>query len=788
MFVFLLLALLTFGLLVGCDGMQAVPLGTAKKVTEKGKEKIGGYAFQQDKRLECGLSCRKPVKPKTEREYMQLKRGEQSSSETEMLEKLRKISSRRGEELRWTKREGKVRDGQPNILVMLVDDLGFGDLSVPPFVGNGVDQNWVDWLSRENQSYESIVGIRAEKDKNRTDIDWNVWPCFDQGGILTPNLERMAAEGIISTNFHAASPVCSPSRVSMLTGLYPHRAGALNAFELGWDLTQRNGFLPQIPTGPEILRGYGYYTGHSGKWHLGGMREEQRLSRALNDSCEWPGPNQHGFQDYISELDGPESPRYTFYMSGQNLHSKGSHHLITNDVPIPFPKKDTVLSDKEAEHAIEMIKTMTEQDREQPWYVQVWFNAPHGPWEVIPSGLDVYSKHYGKSTTYWETMTCQEKPLLEQRSFMYKTMVSAMDRSIGKILDTLRDLDIEKDTLVVFTSDNGPEQGAGNAGPYQERKRSLLEGGIRIPAIWKWPGKLSAGVESSDWGSIIDLFPTFLDAAGLEKLPNVHWDGISLWPALRAAKMTPEAINNSDVKKSWHNVKRRLQSKTNAVCKVQTSAEMLESVTRLHSLTHGDRDLHSVAVGQAPTHTNQSESGAYEEESDVILDYDKRIFLWHKDTEKPKPDQVGYQSSGQFDKVKITTNSVLGCLDRVYDHRHDPFEEFNLFTTTKKSCRLRFDTSPKDMPNALKESLNRTAFGEVYRASAPYLSGSDYGLECEEEYFEEFVNKVDLIWSKLVPFVKHGGHPMYEYMHKRFDKATCKVPVAAEITPIKFTT
>eukprot|EP01036_Dinobryon_divergens_P028151 gene28151-37050_t len=105
------------------------------------------------------------------------------------------------------------------------------------------------------------------------------------GGILTPQLERMAKNGAIMTNFHASAPVCSPSRASIMTGLYPWRLTAMNAFELGRDLTQRNGFLPQVPTVAEILREVGgYYTAHSGKWHLGGMREEQRKDRANDDS------------------------------------------------------------------------------------------------------------------------------------------------------------------------------------------------------------------------------------------------------------------------------------------------------------------------------------------------------------------------------------------------------------------------------------------------------------------------------------------------------------------------
>ena len=293
----------------------------------------------------------------------------------------------------------------------------------------------------------------------------------------------MANQGLIMTNFHSAAPVCSPSRAAIMTGLYPWRMTAMNAFELGTDLSQRNGFLPQIPTGVEVLREHGYYTAHSGKWHLGGMREEQRVDRVYKDMCSRPSPNQHGFEEYISELDGPESPRYTFLNRNAILHTKGHRHLIKDDVPVPIIEKpgvENVLSDREASDAIDFIKSAHFNHSSQPWYVQVWFNAPHGPPEILKSGEEIYSKYYNKSLSYWSTKKCPVynrpndlEPLYNQR-WMYKTMVTAMDKSIGMLLDTLKELDIEKDTLVVFTSDNGPEMGMGTGGVFHQGKRSLM--------------------------------------------------------------------------------------------------------------------------------------------------------------------------------------------------------------------------------------------------------------------------------------------------------------------------
>lgn len=247
-----------------------------------------------------------PVRYPSEEEFFKAKTHERSASFEEMNQKIKAMRDRR-HYVPWDETNPVVRDllskekkshnassgnwKRPNILFILTDDLGYGDLSVEPFT---------------------------------TQHDAKRFPCTE-GGILTPELERMASQGVILTNYHASAPVCSPARASIMTGLYPWRMTAMNAFELGRDPLQRNGFLPQIPTIAEILRENGYATMHSGKWHLGGMREEQRRDRVYQDKCGNPSPNQHGFEEYISELDGPESPRYTFFLRHSCLHTKGKH-------------------------------------------------------------------------------------------------------------------------------------------------------------------------------------------------------------------------------------------------------------------------------------------------------------------------------------------------------------------------------------------------------------------------------------------------------------------------------
>jgi hypothetical protein len=290
-----------------------------------------------------------PVKYSTEDLFLKANNHERTGSVDEMNTKIEVIRTRRKfipwdtknvnviKQLSTNSTKGSKRNNKrPNILFMLADDLGYGDLSLAPFT---------------------------------TECDAKDWPCCE-GGILSPQLERMAKNGAIMTNFHSAAPVCSPARAAIMTGLYPWRMHAMNAFELGRDMTQRNGFLPQIPTGAEIFRENGYFTAHSGKWHLGGMREELRRDRAYQDKCSRPSPNQHGFEEYISELDGPETPRYTFLNGQSQLHSKGHKYLIKDDVPVPVIEKtgeENVLSDREAGDAIDFMREITKTRPEQPW-------------------------------------------------------------------------------------------------------------------------------------------------------------------------------------------------------------------------------------------------------------------------------------------------------------------------------------------------------------------------------------------------------------------------------------
>ena len=424
-----------------------------------------------------------------------------------------------------------------NILMILADDLGYGDTSVHPFKGTG---------------------------------------------IMTPELEKMAAKGTVMTNFHSAAATCTPTRASILTGMYPWRSGIKAVYEYGSPTSNRNDWLPLLPTSAMTFRDANYMTGHSGKWHMGGMRnddldmrltpaEYQGIRNASMIRCPHPGPTQQGFDEYVSVLDGPGAPRQNELQTKSILYSQGCKALLKNDILIGGNSANETLTECEARHALRMIKDSVRQKK--PFFVQLWFHAPHGPWENIPGFSHLYPDLSNASLA--ALPTCEEshaevycrsvsgERIVRSRNIMnkYKTMVSSMDYSIGTVLNGIKELGIEEDTLIVFTSDNGPENmtpgdHAGTSGGLRGTKRYLYEGGIRVPTIWQWIGKIPEGRSISTFGITTDFFPTFLEAAKINVPLNVKLDGISLLPILLSKtkndKKKAKIILNDRII-MWHN-------------------------------------------------------------------------------------------------------------------------------------------------------------------------------------------------------------------------------------------
>lgn len=371
-----------------------------------------------------------------------------------------------------------VSRNRPNVIIILADDLGYGDLGWGPFTGG------------------------------------------EMTAVRTPNLRSMAENGLIMTNFHTASPLCSPSRASIMVGLFPWRLGVdfIYAGDLKHDGTEEidHEQLPLIPNIAMSFHDAGYYTAHIGKWHLGGQTHNDIPGRSSahnnSDGCGIPGILQYGFDEYVGMSEGTGSMRYRTHQAG-NTYSKGSYYLFKNDIPLPKPIQPQILTDRQTDEAIRVINEQVAVGR--PFFLNLWYDAPHSPWEAIPP---FYSQYDDMFST----------PLLQK----YASMISNMDMNIGRILKLLDQLDIASNTIVCFTSDNGPENNAGSSGPFLGLKRLLTEGGIRVPMIWQWKGRIKANSNTNKFALTTDLFPTLSHAAEISMPSHIRIDGTSFLPIL----------------------------------------------------------------------------------------------------------------------------------------------------------------------------------------------------------------------------------------------------------------
>ena len=320
----------------------------------------------------------------------------------------------------------------PNLVVLFADDLGYGDIG-----------------------------------------------CYGHPTIRTPELDRMAAEGMRFTQFYAAASVCTPSRAALLTGRLPIRSG-MCADKVRVLVPSSSGGLPEREiTIAEALRTRGYATTCIGKWHLG------HLPRYL--------PTRHGFDSYLGI---PYSNDMTPTV------------LIRNEEVIENPADQVTLTPRYTGEAIRFI----EQNRDRPFFLYLPYTFPHTP-------LFASEGFKGRSDRG-----------------LYGDVVEEIDWSVGRILTTLRDLGLAERTLVIFTSDNGPwltqKQDGGSAGLLRDGKRTTFEGGMRVPAIAWWPGKIETGVTSYALASTMDIFTTGIKLAGAEPPSGRIIDGKNLTPVL----------------------------------------------------------------------------------------------------------------------------------------------------------------------------------------------------------------------------------------------------------------
>jgi arylsulfatase A len=341
----------------------------------------------------------------------------------------------------WSRASAPAGPARPNIIVLLCDDLGYGDLS-----------------------------------------------CFAHPAIRTPNLDQLAAEGLKLTHCYSASPVCSPARAGMLTGHTPNRLGIRDWIPANSGIHLR----PQEVTVAQLLRSAGYRTCHVGKWHL----------NSRTDGSE-PTPGDAGFQHWF----------YT-----QNNAAPG--HLN----PVNFIRNGTPagpLKGASSHIIVEEAMGWLQGAKGEPFFLNVWFHEPHEPVAAADEYLEMYPG--------------ETNPDRRQ----YYANVSQLDAAVGRLMKYLDDHGLRDNTLVFFTSDNGPEtlnrykaanRSYGSPGPLRGMKLHITEAGCRVPGIIRWPGRARPGSVSEEPVSGVDLLPTLCAMAGIQPPRDRVIDGASMLP------------------------------------------------------------------------------------------------------------------------------------------------------------------------------------------------------------------------------------------------------------------
>ncbi|MDR1268718.1 MAG: sulfatase, partial [Planctomycetaceae bacterium] len=331
-----------------------------------------------------------------------------------------------------------VRGTRPNIIVFIADDLGYADLG-----------------------------------------------CYDAKEIVTPNIDRLAKEGMRFQSFYVAASVCSPSRAAFLTGCYPQRISIPAVFEADSPYGLNN----EEQTLPELLKEAGYRTTLFGKWHLGDRPEFL--------------PTRHGFDEFFGTPNSndmwPRHPVKRVFFP--------DYGLVEQEKLIEFNPDQALLTKRYTEHALAFL----EKNKTKPFFLEIAYNMPHVP-------LHVTERFRGQSQAGLYGDACME-----------------IDWSVGEIMAALKQHHLEENTIIIFFSDNGPwlsyGNHAGKAVPFRDGKTNSFEGGFRVPCLMRWTGKIPEGRSNLEMVSALDLLPTLCHLAGAP-LPQKPIDGKNIWSVM----------------------------------------------------------------------------------------------------------------------------------------------------------------------------------------------------------------------------------------------------------------
>ena len=332
------------------------------------------------------------------------------------------------------------------------------------------------------------------------DMGWGDFSCFGNGEAKTPNVDRLAAEGIRFEQFYVNSPICSPSRCALTTGQYPHRWRITSYLNNRAD-NERRGVAdwldPKAPTLARLLQGAGYATGHFGKWHLGGQRD-------VDDA---PPITAYGFDESLTNFEGMGTKLLPLTMKpGESEPGKIWEDAERLGGPVEWRQRSTITGGF-IEAAIPFMERAVAAKK--PFYVNLWPDDVHGPW--------------------WPPVD----KWAEGKRGLYLSVLEEMDRQLGRLFEFVRSRpELRENTLILVCSDNGPESGAGSAGPFRGTKATLYEGGTRSPLVVWGPGLMEGGAAGKVNGESVfaafDLVPSLLEIAGVSKPEGVVFDGESL--------------------------------------------------------------------------------------------------------------------------------------------------------------------------------------------------------------------------------------------------------------------
>jgi arylsulfatase len=350
------------------------------------------------------------------------------------------------------------------------------------------------------------------------DLGWGELGCYGQDKIRTPRIDQLAAEGMLFEQHYSGAPVCAPARCVLMTGMHSGHAHVRGNFEIGgWGDDDGEGQLP-LPEGtvtlPGLLQTAGYATCAVGKWGLGGP----------DTSGE---PNRQGFDHWFG------------YLCQRQAHNQYPTHLWRNGERVDLEGNVWKnLTGEQYSHDLmaDEILGWIRDNADGPFFVYVPFHIPHAAIQVPQDSLDEYDGAFDADPAY--TGDKGYLPHATPRA-AYAAMITRMDRDVGRIVDLLDELGVRDNTLVAFSSDNGPTFNGGtdstffeSAAHFRGLKGSVYEGGLRVPLVVNWPGKVSAGSRTRHLSAFQDVMPTLLEIAGVPTPDGL--DGISFAPTLRS--------------------------------------------------------------------------------------------------------------------------------------------------------------------------------------------------------------------------------------------------------------